>query len=35
MAGTSVGQIEEIYDRFLRGDEERYPSALDTFGVAV
>jgi integrase len=35
MMGTSIGQIEETYHRWLRDDEERYGSALDTFGVAV
>jgi hypothetical protein len=35
MMGTSIGQIEDTYHRFLRDDEERYGAALDTFGVAV
>jgi hypothetical protein len=35
MAGASIAQIESTYHRFLVGDEERYGSALDTFGVAV
>jgi integrase len=35
MTGTSIGQIENTYHRFFRGDEERYGAALDTFGVAV
>jgi hypothetical protein len=35
VAGTSIGQIEDTYHRFLKGDEERCGSALDTFGVAV
>jgi hypothetical protein len=32
MMGTSVAQIEDTYGRFLRGDEERYGAALDSFG---
>lgn len=35
MAGTSIIQIEDTYSRFLQGDEERYGSALDSFGKAV
>jgi hypothetical protein len=35
MMGTSIGQIEDTYHRFLGDDEERYCAALDTFGVAV
>jgi hypothetical protein len=35
MAGTSIRQIEDTYHPFLRGDEERYGAALDTFGVPV
>lgn len=35
MMGTSVGQLEDTYHRFLRVDEARYATVLDTFGVAV
>jgi integrase len=35
MAGTSIIQIEDTYSRFLQGDEERYGSALDSFGLAL
>ena len=35
MIGTSIGQIEGTYHRFLKGDEARYGWALDTYGEAV
>ena len=35
MMGTSIGQIEDTYHGFLRGDEERYGSALDSYGKAA
>jgi hypothetical protein len=35
MMGTSIAQIEDTYHRFLREDEERYGSALDSYGQAV
>jgi hypothetical protein len=35
MMGTSIGRNEDTYHRFLRGDEERYGSALDTFEVVI
>jgi integrase len=35
MMGTSIGQIEDTYHRFLKGDEARYGSALDSYGAAA
>jgi hypothetical protein len=35
MMGTSVGQIEDTYHRFLKGDEARYGTALDTYGAVA
>jgi hypothetical protein len=35
MMGTSITQIEDTYHRFLRADEERYGSALDSYGLVV
>jgi integrase len=35
MMGTSIAQIEDTYHRFLREDEERYGTALDSYGMAV
>jgi integrase len=35
MMGTSIGQIEDTYHRFLKGDEARYGSALDSYGASA
>lgn len=35
MMGTSIGQIEDTYHRFLKGDEARYGAALDSYGAAA
>jgi integrase len=35
MMGTSIAQIEDTYHRFLKSDEARYASALDSYGAAV
>ena len=34
MMGTSIAQIEDTYHRFLKTDEQRYATALDSYGVA-
>lgn len=33
MMGTSIVQIEDTYGRWLKGDEERYGTALDSFAM--
>ena len=35
MMGTGISQIEDTYGRWLKLDEERYGSALDSYGVAA
>ena len=35
MMGTSIIQIGDTYHRFLREDEERYGSTLDSYGQVV